>query len=431
MKKIALILIVTIYISLITTSSSAQIVVTVHVREAQFIPEGIEIQDIHDIIENYPDSILLNLTLYSNYPIFGKDFQVGEYYVEGEEIRAIGFHIIRLNSSTNVTNIRFTVLNPNGDIVCNISIPIFGFYNYHEQWDFTIISLEDQSFIFNMSGLWKYRIEINSDKENLMWKSLGSQTYQTFRPTRGDENELNKLTFYNFYTEGIPVLTTSETLQLSSVRDISRQTEYLKDSASYLNETASSIKDSSEENANYYVWSLIVLVIVASISAASAVIAAYNARLTKNQIETYSREEKESRRALYKPKISAKIHFFSKGHVDIRISNIGMGAAQDVSISGIAIPANEKFSWKTKFMNPGEFQDIDLKHREIEDFFNNYEEIKIKCSFKDLDDNKFPYPINIDTKEIKKIVDNTIVVYQEEILNKIHEQLEMIQKKIK
>ena len=69
-------------------------------------------------------------------------------------------------------------------------------------------------------------------------------------------------------------------------------------------------------------------------------------------------------------------------------------------------------------MAPGEFQDINLKHIPLKKFFKNYEQIDINVSYNDIytDDEKIKENIQINTKEIQKVVENTTIVYQEEII---------------
>ncbi len=245
MKKISLMLTVMLFFSSFTVTAIAITgtftPIVFRAMGPYSLPEGIEIQNTSTIKEKWPDSILFNLTLYSMYPIFSKDFQVGEYYVVGEEITAAGFYIDRLNEMTKVSSVTLTVINPNGEVACKKCL-LENLTEPHQ--DITITMLDNQSFTFDMAGIWKIRVDFESDKEdNFIWKAIAESTeestYQTFMPIGKQQDALDNLTFYNFYSEGIPVLTSAEILQLSSIN-------YMAQQASYLNDTATSLKESSE-----------------------------------------------------------------------------------------------------------------------------------------------------------------------------------------
>ena len=198
-------------------------------------PMGVQIATWDEINESWADSILFNLTLYTGSIIRGKDFEVGEYYVESEDVIGLQFYIDNLYGRANISKVTLTVTSPDDTVYYNSTL-----LENHTGTNKRIVRLLDNdSFTFNKTGLWNFRLNFESNKSNLIWRYIGNDTYQTFKPIK-NEDEFGSLIFYNFYSEEIPVLTLSEALQVSYMRDIARQTEYLNESAVAQEESAES-----------------------------------------------------------------------------------------------------------------------------------------------------------------------------------------------
>jgi len=409
-------------------------------------PTDIEIKTWKEINETSEDSILFNLTFIPKYPIQGQDFDTGIYFVEDQEIIAIKCYIDKINRASIISNVTLSIITPDGSIYRNIS---FLDENHTGTNTMKVKILNDEPLIFHSTGIWKLILKFESTTNNLVWKYVSgkgfNELYQTFKLTGSNNPKLKEITFYNEYREAVPVITLSQALEVTKSAFMSKQTDYLNSVANYLNDTATTMKESSEQNTIYqkeiiennelYIHIFIITAIVAAVSAAISLWNTFNTKkqvkISKKHLEAYTKEEKESRRALFKPKISAKINFFGPASANIRIANIGSGSAQKVKIFGKTHPTEEIFSWTTSFMDPGEYQDILLKKVTWEDFSKNYEKIGIKFMYYDIYDKKIEDKIIINVKEVKKRAMNTTIIWKEEILNKIYKKLEGIESQLK
>lgn len=243
---------------------------------------GVKIQNWDAIKKNYSDSILFNLTLYSSSLIRGKDFEIGEYYLESEDIFAIKFYIDKLNENTTLTKVTLKVFSPDNREYCNITL----LKNFTGTNDVFNIALKNQSFSFNKTGLWKIRLDFETDKKSQIWRYIGSigseENYQTFMPTEFKDNELEDLTFYNYYSEEIPVITLTDALQLQYARQMNVQSEYLNKSATAQNQSIN-----EQRNLAYATVALAIVTLVMAIGVV------LSALYTKQSVLENIREKKK------------------------------------------------------------------------------------------------------------------------------------------
>ena len=187
----------------------------------------------------------------------------------------------------------------------------------------------------------------------------------------------------------------------------------------------------SEEASVHSRNSVIALFITAIATFAAACVAAYNVFLSKNYMIKSMEEQEKSRRVLFRPKISAKLHFFSVNTANIKITNVGKGSALDVKINCKALPTNEEINWTTKFLEPNESQEIHLQKRSLDDIWQTYDKIVITAKYKDIYNENFEEEIEIDLEEIKKALDTGKIVYHPDYLKEIYKELKNIKDKIK
>ncbi len=199
-------------------------------------PIDIEREDWEEIERKWPNSILFDLTLFSGSLIKGKDFEIAEYYEESEDVIAIKFYIWKINEQTNLSKVTLTVTSPDDTVYCNIIL----LENITENETVVIKSLDNNSFSFDMTGLWRFRLDFESNVTSLIWRHVGNHIFQTFKPTMYYNRILDPLIFLDFYSEEIPVITLSDALQVSNINTIAKQTDYLNKSAAAQEESAES-----------------------------------------------------------------------------------------------------------------------------------------------------------------------------------------------
>lgn len=204
-------------------------------------PVGIIKEDWEVIEEKWPNSILFDLTLFSDSLIKGKDFEISEYYIESEDVEKIKFYIWKLNPNTNLSKVTLKVFDPNEEIYCNVVLIEDELHNENET--LVIKSLEDDSFTFDKTGLWKFKLYFETDDTTLVWRHLGNHVFQTFKPLLYYDEILDPLIFFDRYGEEIPVITLTDALQVNYVNSVREQSEYL-------NESAKAQKESSEAQTN-------------------------------------------------------------------------------------------------------------------------------------------------------------------------------------
>jgi len=246
MKKIALILFLLILLSstVIANGDDDKEWKTVSTWSGTFYalspesyPIDMQILSWDEIKQNYPDSILFNLSLIPAYPIQGQDFELSDYFIENQEIIGIKCYIDNLNTENVISNVTLTIIDPNGDVYKNF---YFLESNFSGTNTVEVNLLTNKSLIFPYQGLWKFKISFDSNKKSLIWRFVGNDYYQTYMPdpNRGQHRDLKYIAFYNEYREGLPVITLTEALEVISTRYNALQTEYLLKSAEAQNESA-------------------------------------------------------------------------------------------------------------------------------------------------------------------------------------------------
>lgn len=205
-------------------------------------PIGIVKEDWEDIARKWPNSILFDLTIFSDSLIKGKDFEISEYYIESEDVTKIKFYIWKINDKTNLSKVTMKVFNPENKIYCNITL----IENELKDKNETIIikALNNTSFSFNKTGLWRFQLDFDTNNVNtLIWRHIGNHIFQTFKPIFYYNSILDPLIFFNRYEEEIPVIILSDALQLSNINTMKEQSEYLYESAQAQNKSAKGQSD--------------------------------------------------------------------------------------------------------------------------------------------------------------------------------------------
>lgn len=214
-------------------------------------------------------------------PVIGKEFEFGEYYLKGEKIIAVRFLIEdSLSDYSNFSEVVLTILSQEENVIKSINLDL----------DKNITEF-DSPFILDSSGLWKISIEFTlNDKENdsfyvfeniSKWNQYDDKDYLTFYLEK--ESDLN---FQNYYEKCIPVLSTSELVELQQMLLAEKQGEYLQDTATSLNDTANSIENVTIQLSDYIrnAESLTWAAWVAAIAAISTVFLAFGLEFYRKNI---------------------------------------------------------------------------------------------------------------------------------------------------
>ena len=209
---------------------------------------GIEIlknNELKDFSKKYGNRLIFSLDFIST-PVIGKEFEYGEYYLEGEKITAVRF-LIEDNRSdySNCSECVLKIMSQEEKPIRTINLDL-----KKNITEFT------NPFILNSSGLWKINIEFISDNndsffvfENISkWRQYDDKNYLTFLLENGSIQN-----FKNYYEKCIPVLSTSELFGLQQMLLAEKQGEYLKDTATSLNDTANSLENISIQVKDYIV----------------------------------------------------------------------------------------------------------------------------------------------------------------------------------
>lgn len=270
----------------------------IHALGPTSYPTDIEVLSWKEINATYKNSILFNLTFIPKYPIQGKYFENIEYFVEGQEITAIKCYIDKIDRNTVLSNVTLTILTPGGKFYRNIS---FLEENFTGTNIMKIKLFDGNPIIFNETGIWKLLLNFEAYTKNLIWKYVTGygydELYQTFKLTESISPELENITFYNEYREAIPVITLSQALEVSNTAYMAEQTMYLYETASSLNESSESIKQTAlaaqrevSDSRTYYI-----LMIIATIAlvVANAFLAYFNSRLVVENRELRKQKELE------------------------------------------------------------------------------------------------------------------------------------------
>jgi hypothetical protein len=257
---------------------------SIYNRSQIFPPEegnGVIYETLTNIKANVSNSVIFSLSLITipNPHIIP---ELGEYFIQDNEILAIKFTIKNLSSTINYSDVIFTLFPP------------------EQKWSFSQklnhnsnITVLSKPIIINSSGLWKVKIEFvknQSSEDFYVWENISS-----WKPKKYLTFFLNSnLSYKNYYEKVIPAYTISDINGFWQAQLTNEQGKYLKDTANSSSASANASKVAAVASQNSAFWTMI-SALGAWIAATIAIILPliYN-RKSKKEKE----EEKQNRKEI-------------------------------------------------------------------------------------------------------------------------------------
>ena len=161
--------------------------------------------------------------------------------------------------------------------------------------DIFIIPLGNNSFTFDKTGLWKFKLDFKVNNTSLIWRHIGNHIFQTFKPIKYYDEEMDPLIFFNYYCEEIPIITVSDALQITNINTMQMQVDILQQQSEYLNKSAESMEkqtkylnqsaEAQRGTANSQIVLTIATGFLAAFTAAMAYAASRSAKFTKESVD--------------------------------------------------------------------------------------------------------------------------------------------------
>ncbi|MHB1868771.1 MAG: hypothetical protein ACYCPP_07490, partial [Nitrososphaerales archaeon] len=149
---------------------------------------------------------------------------------------------------------------------------------------------------------------------------------------------------------------------------------------------------------------------------------------TKRLVQVSERSRAEQ----VKPVIKAFFSFVGPIYVELRIQNIGLGAAIDFEAIIDLLPKTASFprTWKEPVLNKEMFHDFLLPEGYLEKIKSSLDEIIVKGSCKDIFGKVHSFDEKINVKEFYQIVKNAEVAIPDDYMKDIAKNAENIQKEL-
>jgi len=150
------------------------------------------------------------------------------------------------------------------------------------------------------------------------------------------------------------------------------------------------------------------------------------------------KEMEKARKAEFLPRIKATLHFAAPTFVNLKMQNVGKGAAVDIDALIKTQPESGTRKWRQPLMAPGECEFFFLPEKgEFEKLANKYDFIVIEGSYKDIFGEKHVLKEKIDLKSFLSNIIGLQKIWKEpeqlrclKILDKIEKILQDLVKEI-